>query len=196
VKDLLHLVRLDQIKALTDPVRLRLFELFGRRPMTTKQAAELLGQPATRLYHHVEILAAAELLELVETRKKRGTTEKYYSAIAREVIVDRKALESADGPKKGAKGYASLFVGAMEATLDEATQGAGLIRPLAQGRNAVVFRHRVAADDQRAETLTARLREWMEESAQLERGDGDTEYGIAIAFYPIRKLKKQKKKKE
>ena len=53
-------------------------------PMTTKQVAELLGEKPTRLYHHVDLLHQAGLIRLTHTRKNRGTTEKYYEAIARQ----------------------------------------------------------------------------------------------------------------
>ena len=44
---------LEQMRALSHPLRLRLLELFAERPRTTKQAAEALGEPTTKLYHHV-----------------------------------------------------------------------------------------------------------------------------------------------
>src|SRR5436190_12423163 len=74
---------LAQMRALAHPLRLRIMELFAERPRTTKQVAELLGQPPTRLYHHVAALDRAGLLRLTETRKKRGTIERWYEAVAR-----------------------------------------------------------------------------------------------------------------
>jgi predicted ArsR family transcriptional regulator len=55
-------------------------ELFAEMPRTTKQIADLLGEPPTRLYHHVAALERAGLLRLKETRQNRGTTEKWYEA--------------------------------------------------------------------------------------------------------------------
>ena len=73
---------LAQVRALAHPLRLRLLGLFGERPRTTKQAAQVLGQPPTRLYHHVAVLERAGLLRLRETRANRGTTEKYFETVA------------------------------------------------------------------------------------------------------------------
>ncbi|MBI1852033.1 MAG: helix-turn-helix transcriptional regulator [Planctomycetes bacterium] len=67
-----------QLRALAHPLRLRLIELFGEAPRTTMQVAALLGQPPTRLYHHVNALERAGLLRLKETRPNRGTIEKWY----------------------------------------------------------------------------------------------------------------------
>jgi hypothetical protein len=55
-------------------------ELFAETPRTTKQVADLLGEPPTRLYHHVAALERAGLLRLKETRQNRGTTEKWFEA--------------------------------------------------------------------------------------------------------------------
>src|SRR5437868_10166113 len=74
---------LAEMRALAHPLRLRILEAFAEAPRTTKQVAELLGQPPTRLYHHVAALERAGLLRLVETRQNRGTTEKWYEAAAR-----------------------------------------------------------------------------------------------------------------
>ena len=72
-----------ELRALAHPLRLRVLEVFAEAPRTTKQVADLLGEPPTRLYHHVAALERAGLLRLTETRKNRGTTEKWYEAIAR-----------------------------------------------------------------------------------------------------------------
>jgi len=74
-----------ELRALAHPLRLRIMELFAESPKTTKQVAELLGEPPTRLYHHVAALERAGLLHLKETRKNRGTVEKWYEAISRTI---------------------------------------------------------------------------------------------------------------
>jgi hypothetical protein len=59
-----------------------MMELFAESPKTTKQVAEILGQPPTRLYHHVAALERAGLLVLKETRQNRGAVEKWYAGVA------------------------------------------------------------------------------------------------------------------
>ena len=80
---------LDQVKALAHPLRIRIIEaLTASEPMTTKQVAESLGEKPTRLYHHVDLLEKTGLIRLTHTRQNRGTTEKYYEAIARQFRAD------------------------------------------------------------------------------------------------------------
>jgi DNA-binding transcriptional ArsR family regulator len=81
-----HTAGLEQVRALSHPLRLRLLELFAECPRTTKQAAEVLGEAPTRLYHHVAALERAGLVRLKETRRNRGTTEKYFEAVAHRIM--------------------------------------------------------------------------------------------------------------
>src|SRR2546423_14481782 len=71
------------LRALAHPLRLRMMELFAESPRTTKQVAVILGQPPTKLYHHVAALERAGLLVLKETRQNRGAVEKWYEAVSR-----------------------------------------------------------------------------------------------------------------
>jgi len=70
------------MRALAHPLRLRIFELLAEKPRTTMQVAELLDEPPTRLYHHVNALEKTGLVRLRETRPNRGTIEKYFEAVA------------------------------------------------------------------------------------------------------------------
>ena len=77
---------LAEMRALAHPLRLRILEIFAEGPRTTKQVADLLGEPPTRLYHHVAALERAGLLVLKETRKNRGTIEKWYEAVPKQLV--------------------------------------------------------------------------------------------------------------
>lgn len=68
----------QELRALAHPLRLRLLEEFAGQARTTMQVAVAMGEPPTRLYHHVNALERAGILKLARTRQVRGTTEKYY----------------------------------------------------------------------------------------------------------------------
>lgn len=68
----------QELRALAHPLRLRLLEEFAGQARTTMQVAATMGEPPTRLYHHVNALERAGILKLARTRQVRGTTEKYY----------------------------------------------------------------------------------------------------------------------
>src|SRR5262245_12600898 len=93
-EDVYTLTDLAQVKVLADPRRLRILEAFGEE-RTTKQVAELLGEPPTRLYHHVLALERIGLIRRTRTRQNRGTVEKYYRAIAKAFRADSGMFGSA-----------------------------------------------------------------------------------------------------
>ncbi|HKE92357.1 MAG TPA: winged helix-turn-helix domain-containing protein [Gemmatimonadales bacterium] len=85
------------LRALAHPLRLRMIELFAESPKTTKQVAEILGQPPTRLYHHVAALERSGLLVLKERRKNRGTVEKWYAGVAQQIRAEGSPRDAAAG---------------------------------------------------------------------------------------------------
>ena len=83
---------LAQIRALADPLRLRILRALSGVPCTTKQVAIVLGEKPTKLYHHVEALERVGLIHQTETRRNRGTTEKYFQAVAAQFQVASSVL--------------------------------------------------------------------------------------------------------
>lgn len=94
VIDYFEIKTLKQLKAITHPLRRRLKDEFCKNVCTTKQAAEAMGEPPTKLYHHVEILKEAGVIELVKTKQNRGTVEKYYKTVASNIKISPDLLES------------------------------------------------------------------------------------------------------
>ena len=79
----------QELRALAHPLRLRLLQFFAGEPRTTMQVAVLMGEPPTRLYHHVNALERAGILELARTRPVRGTIEKYFKVARKQIGVSR-----------------------------------------------------------------------------------------------------------
>lgn len=100
-----HTAGLEQVRALSHPLRLRLLELFALEPRTTKQAADLLGEAPTRLYHHVAALEQAGLIRLRETRPSRGATEKYFEAVAHRYETEPGVALQANARDRAAMGF-------------------------------------------------------------------------------------------
>lgn len=89
----LEVTDLEQLRVMSDPLRMRiLHSLFGQ-PMTVKQVADQLELPATKLYYHVGELERIGLVKVVETRVKSGIIEKYYRTVADHLKVSRDLLK-------------------------------------------------------------------------------------------------------
>ena len=199
MKDTFTLKELEQVKALSDPIRLRLLEAFSKEPMTTKQAAALLEEKQpTKLYHHVVALERAGLIKLIKTQKNRGTIEKYYQAVARKFAVDQKLFAVSKEAKEMAGSLQAIFSGALEATMAEIRQSieAKLITAENRQRNVLLGRLRVCTTEEQIEELMKKLQGWLKECQAKGRKKGDLEYGLTVVFYPVKKVEPVKSKKK
>jgi DNA-binding transcriptional ArsR family regulator len=78
---------LDQLRSLSDPLRIRILEQLVRRPMTMSQLGEVFGETTAKMHYHVRELEKFGFITLVEKRERGGFIEKYYRAVARDVQV-------------------------------------------------------------------------------------------------------------
>src|SRR5258708_4243540 len=78
---------LEQLRAISDILRVRIADHLREEPLTVTQLADRLKLPAARVHYHVRELEKVGLLRLVETREKGGILEKYYQPIARNISV-------------------------------------------------------------------------------------------------------------
>src|SRR5689334_17362152 len=74
---------IQQFKAISDPVRSRILKLIQYQPATAKQIAERFHIPHGTVGHHLQVLEAAGLAQVVARRLVRGIVAKYYSRTAR-----------------------------------------------------------------------------------------------------------------
>lgn len=110
---------IDQVKALSHPLRMRIIETLGASdPMTTKQVADALGEKPTRLYHHVGLLQKAGLIRLTHTQQNRGTTEKYYEPIAKQFRADAD-LFADESPENQKNAYRPMIRTVFDNTMSE-----------------------------------------------------------------------------
>ncbi len=73
----------QQFKAVADPVRSRILGIIQNQPATAKQIADRLGIWPGAAGHHLQVLEAAGLAQVVAKRLVRGIVAKYYTRTAR-----------------------------------------------------------------------------------------------------------------
>jgi len=81
----LHIVinTAQQFKAISDPIRSRILGIIQNKPATAKQVADILGASPGAIGHHLHVLEAAGLAQLVARRLVRGIVANYYTRTAR-----------------------------------------------------------------------------------------------------------------
>jgi DNA-binding transcriptional ArsR family regulator len=107
------------LKALADPLRLRMGLLMIDEARTVKELAAALDVPPTRLYYHVRILEQHGLIEVVERRMVSGIEERRYQAVVANWAVgdDLRASTLLDS------GVLTSLFGAVEAEMHVALHG-------------------------------------------------------------------------
>ncbi len=171
---------LGQLKALADPLRVRILEALVERPRTTKQVADRLGEKPTKLYHHVEALDKVGLIELHSTRPNRGTLEKYFRAVARSFRADPELFSS----DPVASGWASMGAELLHRGAEEirALDGVDLA-----GRQPMLVQLKATTTQVRIERLQEQIQSLLDGLAnEAEKDEGETvEYQMILAFYPV-----------
>ena len=180
---------LEQVKTLADPLRMRIVEAMRSGPRTTKQVADAFGEKPTRLYHHVDALERAGILRLVETRRNRGTLEKYYEPVAKLFIIDRElfAPEQGEAAEDAAGVVQSAVPDMIRNTAEEIRAGIAEKRiPLRDRSRAEVARVVVRAAPERIEALMEKVHALLEDAQDEGEAVGPVhDYRLLIAFYPV-----------
>ena len=177
-----HKIRdLDQVRLLSDPLKLRLLQAFAESAKTTKQAAAELGESITKLYRHVDALHDSGLLEVVEEKQKRGTIERTFRAVAQRFEADHSLFSDAPGSEGMDAVREMLRVSETE-----------ILDVLANAHDddeeqAIVMRVRGRATPEKITELQATLQEWLESIPSCDEppAEDTREFGGLVAFYRI-----------
>ncbi|ADT84861.1 winged helix-turn-helix domain-containing protein [Thermococcus barophilus] len=70
------------IKLMLEDTRRKILQLLRNREMTISQLSEILGKTPQTVYHHIEKLKEAGLVEVKRTEMKGNLVEKYYGRTA------------------------------------------------------------------------------------------------------------------
>lgn len=94
IPDNYDLESVEQLRAISDELRIRILDTLAHQRMTVTQLGERFGLAPARVHYHVRELERVGLVELVETRENRGILEKYYRSVAKGTSVPDSLLRS------------------------------------------------------------------------------------------------------
>ena len=170
------------LKAISDPLRLRLVELLTGEPRTVKYLAQIVGVRPNRLYYHVRMLEEHGLVQVTGTRLVSGIVERSYQATARSFVL---------GPSlAGSVGVAS---GMVHQVLDLTRREldaymAGRPEPADDDDRVMLGRHQLRLTPDRRHELQDRITALFEEfGADETSGAEDDAVLVAalVALYPV-----------
>lgn len=170
---------LEQLRLLSDPLKLRLLQAFAEGPKTTREVADSLDENLTRLYRHVDALLDAGLIEITKEQPKRGTVERTFRAIARRFEVDRELFGASDDGNEAIR----KLLRAGEDELVHALENTD------EGDEPIFLRLRIKGSTAQLAELRRLLEIWVETAEAFDEDDDEAsaEAGALIAFYPIRR---------
>jgi DNA-binding transcriptional ArsR family regulator len=76
-------------KALSHPLRARIFAILNERIASPNEITDMLEERLPNVSYHVRALVDLECIELVRTAQRRGAIEHYYRAVRRPFFSDR-----------------------------------------------------------------------------------------------------------
>ncbi len=84
----------EQLKALSDPLRIRILTTLIVKEATGKQLADEFQISASKVHYHLRELENNGLAEIVRTEEKNGIIQKFYRAVAIDYVVSESLLPS------------------------------------------------------------------------------------------------------
>lgn len=172
---------LEQLRAITDELRVRILDHLSREPMTVTQLGERLGVAPAKAHYHVRELERVGLLRLVATRENRGILEKYYRAAAR-------TLRAPDGLLQSLP--ADEVIATSRQILDSLTRGylEALARRLRAGSEASgsqLLSSTIWVTDDEARELAERASEMLKPYESQRGVPGERERIVAQLSFPL-----------
>lgn len=180
MKDVKKIQDLEQLRLLSDPLKLSLLQVFGEREATVAAAAEAMGEPQTKLYRHVDALLDAGLIEVTRERPKRGTVERWFRTVARrfEVADDLLATEGLEEEERAVR---DVFRGAETELIQALREDDAAVPP-------TFARFRARVTPQQLEELQARLFVWLDEMERdIPENAESLDVGAVVALYRVPK---------
>lgn len=86
----------QQVRTALSPLRRRVLDLL-REPASAAELGTRLDMPRQKINYHLGVLERAGLIELVETRPRRGCTERVMRATAADYVVDPQLMQPGAG---------------------------------------------------------------------------------------------------
>ncbi len=82
MKSMFIIKEYDQLKALSDPFRIKLMMRLVEKPYTGQQLSELFEMSRARIHYHLKELEKLGLIEIVKTEEKNGIIQKFFQSVS------------------------------------------------------------------------------------------------------------------
>ncbi|MEO8451601.1 MAG: helix-turn-helix domain-containing protein [Gemmatimonadota bacterium] len=187
--------RLDQLRAISDSLRWRLVEALAAKELTIAGLAKQLREPASKLYHHMDILLEAGLIRVVRREQKRGAEERSFRAAAKDFTVDD-AVFSFEPGEAGAEELIDAVSAALTGVADDLAKAvrAGAVDLRRDGRKVFIETQDLGLTEQEFIELCGKLDRWIDEGKSRSRPGRKSRYRFGVAFFPTTAVERSHRK--
>ncbi|AYV72432.1 helix-turn-helix domain-containing protein [Bacillus sp. PK3-056] len=88
--NLLLIKSYDQLKAISDPLRIRIFSEITNQSKTGKQIGDILNIPAPKVHYHLKELEKVKIIYIEKTELLNGIAQKFYKTYGTDIVIDQK----------------------------------------------------------------------------------------------------------
>lgn len=183
---------LEQMKALSNKLRVQILNQFDDEPRTSKQLADLLGLPASKVHYHVRELHRTGLLVLVETREKGGVIEKYYQPVAKQIRIALQESDAFNNEERTVRyemgrAFVDEYLSAYQKSLQLIDQLRAEGQPI-EGRGPATSMGWLYLTDEQQQEVRQELKEllhtWEQRYSQQEKTDETRVWRAFLSLFP------------
>ncbi len=174
---------LEELRIISNPLRLQILDALIAAPLTVTQVGEQLGINSKKLYYHIGELERVGLVRLVHTEIQSGIQLKYYRAIAGYYYLTASMLHS-DQSVQNADASQEFLAFLLESSAQaiRRTVNDGTINNYPE--SFIVSRRRLKLTPEKATELRDRLREIEEEILASDDPTAELSFSYVYALFP------------
>jgi DNA-binding transcriptional ArsR family regulator len=182
---LMHeMTTLEELRAVSDPLRLMLFRLLRESEHTVKELCDLLGESSTRLYYHVGELERVGLVRLVRTEARAGIVQKYYRAAARFVTVPFSLFQNSAGSEE-AQAAVDWHGFLLEQAIADLRSALGDNVQATDPETLFATRNYIRVSPEKARELAARMEAFQQEILAADDPQGTARFTYTSVLAPM-----------
>ncbi len=183
VSEVFQIEDIEVFEALDSAFRQRIMRNLAT-PGSVKELAEQMDVPVTRLYYHVNLLADAGVIRVVEERKVGAIIEKVYQTTARSYAPGPGLLSAGHDPADLARVAAGVVIDHARADAEAALTYHFATGDTFENLPGAIGRGHARLTRERAKEFADRLGELLEEMQSSSEDEDSEEYALSIVFFP------------
>ncbi len=187
MKPMMIIQEYDQLKALSDPFRVKLMLRLVEQPHTGQQLSEIFDLSRARIHYHLKELEKLGLIEIVRTEEKNGIIQKFYQSVASGFYPDSSLLphkdEISETKRQMLYGMLDRTMGRLLLAPNEAFEEAGPENP--SEWNILATSWEIQATEEHFKWYTKKYFELLKEFQELAKEDKkntDSKYYYMAGF--------------